>query len=485
MLRGAWGNSGTILSQLLRGLADAARGQDSLDGPGLAEALTAAAGLARAALARPVEGTILSVADAAAAAATRSAATGAGLEDVVRAAGEAARRASSATPDQLAALRGRVDAGGRGLVVLLEALAGAVSAASAGSPVRTGDPAGRADPQLEPQPEPQPPAADAVTAEPPPGGQGAPQEVMYLLDTSVGPGEAERVAELRDRLDRLGDSVVVVGGNGLWQVHAHVVDVGAALEAGLEAGRPHRVRVTQLAPAPELPAPAVGGATGLAVVAVVDGDGLSALLAAAGAVVVRPGADADLATALSHLAAPHPAAQLAVPNPAAGRLVAVLPGSPEALADLGAAAGSFDVRVLRTRSPVQVIAALAVHDPTRDAERDLLEMSTAAAGCRHGLVEIAEGEGLTSAGWCHAGDVLGHVDGDVAHHRQRPGRRRPPGRAAAPRRRRRARHPGRRGPGRAGPGPRRRRRRPLAAAGRRRDGVRRRAAGSYLVVGVE
>jgi hypothetical protein len=63
---------------------------------------------------------------------------------------------------------------------------------------------------------------------------------------------------------------------------------------------------------------------------------------------------------------------------------------------------------------VQVIAALAVHDPAREASADLLQMATAAAGCRDGLVEIAEGEGVTSAGVCHAGDVLGHVHGDVA-----------------------------------------------------------------------
>jgi uncharacterized protein len=96
-------------------------------------------------------------------------------------------------------------------------------------------------------------------------------------------------------------------------------------------------------------------------------------------------------------------------------LVAVLPGSPDALATATSlAAADQRLRVVRSRSAVQVIAALAVHEPDRDPARDLLEMSTAAAACRHGLVEIAEGEGVTSAGRCRAGDVLGHVDGDVA-----------------------------------------------------------------------
>jgi hypothetical protein len=240
---------------------------------------------------------------------------------------------------------------------------------------------------------------------------------MYLLDTDVdaeadvdrdpgtdGGGEAARVAELRWALDRLGDSVVVVGGNGLWQVHAHVDDVGAAVEAGFAAGRPHRVRITALDVArPGSPARSQSDRdpAGLGVVAVVDGPGLASVLTAAGGLVLDP----------EHLAA----GLAAAPDDLGTRLVAVLPGSPETLLEATRrAAADPRLRVVRTRAAVQVIAALAVHDPVRDPDLDLLEMSTAAAGCRHGLVEVAEGEGVTSAGRCRAGDVLGHVHGDVA-----------------------------------------------------------------------
>ena len=65
---------------------------------------------------------------------------------------------------------------------------------------------------------------------------------MYLLDA-----EEERIPALRTALAALGDSLVVVGDDGLWNVHVHVDDVGAAIEAGIEAGRPHRVRVTHFA----------------------------------------------------------------------------------------------------------------------------------------------------------------------------------------------------------------------------------------------
>src|SRR5690606_4786214 len=67
-------------------------------------------------------------------------------------------------------------------------------------------------------------------------------EVQYLLDA-----DDAAVAGLRTRLAELGDSLVVVGvGDGTWKVHVHVNDVGAALEAGLAAGRPHQISVTRL-----------------------------------------------------------------------------------------------------------------------------------------------------------------------------------------------------------------------------------------------
>jgi dihydroxyacetone kinase-like predicted kinase len=227
--------------------------------------------------------------------------------------------------------------------------------------------------------------------------------VMYLLDGAIGDEEAGRVAGLRAALDELGDSVVVVGGKGLWQVHAHVDDIGAAVEAGLAAGRPHRVRVVGLATGgTNLTATGRSpGGGGLGLLALVDAPGLADLLTGAGARVRNT--DHALA-ALASAADDVDSAQ-----------VAILPGDPETLsAALAAAAEDGRLRVVRSRSAVQVIAAVAVHEPGREPERDLLEMSTAAAGCRHGLVEVAEGEGMTSAGRCQEGDVLGHVEGDVA-----------------------------------------------------------------------
>src|SRR3954465_14438729 len=122
---GARGNSGTILAQLLRGLADQLAGQPPADGPTFAAAMLKAADTAYSAVADPEEGTFLTVARAGADAAVAAVdADRAGLPDVVRAAADGARVALEATPGQLEALRaaGVVDAGGAGLCLVLDAL---------------------------------------------------------------------------------------------------------------------------------------------------------------------------------------------------------------------------------------------------------------------------------------------------------------------------------------------------------------------------
>ena len=129
-LLGARGNSGVILSQVLRGLADAATHDAAELGPASwAAALTRGAEAAYAAVADPVEGTMLTVLREAAAAATTRAGDGGDLADVVRAAATEATAALARTPDQLEVLRlaGVVDAGGRGVCVLLDALVAVVT----------------------------------------------------------------------------------------------------------------------------------------------------------------------------------------------------------------------------------------------------------------------------------------------------------------------------------------------------------------------
>src|SRR5215831_13091368 len=202
-LLGACGNSGIIVSQLLRGLADVCAAEPRCDGPVVARALTHAAASARAAVSRPAEGTVLTVADAAARAPAEAAGSR-GLAAVVTAAAAAARQALAGTREQLDVLaaRGVVDAGAAGLCVLLDALVAAVTGA-------------RPEAFEVPAPAPRPAAAGAAGA----AGAAASQqtaspgyEVTYLLEAP-----AEPVRQLRERLDSLGDSLVIVGSEDLWK----------------------------------------------------------------------------------------------------------------------------------------------------------------------------------------------------------------------------------------------------------------------------
>ncbi|EUA34045.1 dihydroxyacetone kinase family protein [Mycobacterium xenopi 3993] len=220
---------------------------------------------------------------------------------------------------------------------------------------------------------------------------------MYLL----GGCDAAGADALRDRLGELGDSVAIAASasdavSG-YSVHVHTDDAGAAVEAGLVFGTPRRIQISAL----------TGAATRLppgswtrerAVLAVVDGDGAAELFAGEGACVLRPDPEAAApATAVS-------AQQLlrAVVDTGAAQVM-VLPNgyvaAEELVAGCTAAIGwGIDVVPLPTGSMVQGLAALAVHDPERQAVDDGYTMARAASAARHGSVRVATEQALTFAG---------------------------------------------------------------------------------------
>ncbi|MFF8839020.1 DAK2 domain-containing protein [Streptomyces sp. NPDC015130] len=386
-LLGARGNSGTILAQLLRGMAAVLA--EGRDGDHLARALAEAADAARRAVAHPVEGTILTVASAAA----RACAAGGGLAEVAGSAYEGARTALATTRGQLDVLTraGVVDAGGQGLVTVLGALVETVT--------------GRAPDRPEPAPHgvlvPVGPAAPEACGP----ADGPAYEVIYLLEA----GDAA-VDLLRSRLDALGESLVVVGGDGLWNVHVHVDDAGAAVEAGVEAGRPHRIRITHFASAAaQTDTDARGARAQRAVVAVVPGEGLAGLCAEAGATTVqtRPGEQPAGDELVDAIRRAHAREVVLLPNDTELRQTA-------AAAAERARAEGIRVALIPTRAAVQGIAALAVHEPDRRFDEDVVAMTAAAGATRYAELAVAERQSFTSAGVCQAGDVLGLIEGDVA-----------------------------------------------------------------------
>jgi fatty acid kinase len=403
-LNGARGNSGVILSQILRGIADITATAAAECGGELSHIDPLILG---AALRRGVDlvissmggdevpGTIVSVLRAAADAVQECAQGGEGLGPAVIAAGDAAVVALEKTTEQLAVLAdaGAVDAGGRGLLVLLDALRSTIAGQA---PARTVY-------ELSPR------------AAQPDAGADRPSlqfEVMYRLDG------CDRAAAdaLRERLGELGDSVGIAAApssaEGTFSVHVHTNDAGAAVEAGLVAGQLSRIVVSALS----------SGAAGLpgggwtrerAVLAVVDGQGAAELFAGEGACVLQPDpAASQPATDISA----HQLMRAVVDTGAAQ--VMVLPNgyvaAEELVAGCTAAIGwGIDVVPIPSGSMVQGLAALAVHETDRQAVDDGYTMARAAGAARHGSVRIATESALTWAGRCQPGDGLGIAGDEV------------------------------------------------------------------------
>lgn len=395
-VNGARGNSGVILSQILLGIAEETANAAAESGGVLAaiDGTTLGAALWRGVYrvvasmgGDEVPGTIVSVLRAAAGAVEQCAASGETLGVAVIAAGDAAVVALEKTPEQLDVLAdaGVVDAGGRGLLVMLDSLRSTITGSA---PARS---------VYEPAPTPR--LADAAAR------RRAPQfEVMYLLAEC----DAGAADVLRVRLGELGDSVAIAATpSHSYSVHVHTDDAGAAIEAGLAAGRLSRIVVSALSL----------GATGLpggswtrerAVLAVVDGDGAAEIFAGEGACVLRRDPAADIAA--------HQLVRAVVDSGAAQ--VMVLPNgyvaAEELVAGCTAANGwGVDVVPVPTGSMVQGLAALAVHDPDRQAVDDGYTMARAAGAARHGSVRIATENALTWAGTCKPGDGLGIAGDEV------------------------------------------------------------------------
>lgn len=385
-LMGARGNSGVILSQLLRGLVERFKAVAVVTPQVLADSLVHADVLARQAVLRPVEGTILSVARAAAQGAQGATSS---LTALVHAARDRAREALAKTPEQLPVLAqaGVVDSGGTGLLLLFDALCHVV-----------------ADDPLPVAPDIK--SIDVHVQESPPEGDIAElrYEVMFLLESSE-----EAVAAFREVWVGLGDSIVIVGGDGLYNCHIHTDDIGASIEAGVEAGRPREIRVTDLAEqvveerwvreavVGELdvePAPAT------AVVAVTAGEGVARIFRSLGvAEIVAGGQSMNPSTA-----------QLAAAVEASGsREVVILPNNKNVrlAAEQVDAVVDQKVVVVATNSIVEGFAALLAYDPDASAAENATLMGLSAQRVVAGEVTRAVRSTTTDAGEVREGDWIG------------------------------------------------------------------------------
>ncbi|MGA2519662.1 MAG: DAK2 domain-containing protein [Acidimicrobiales bacterium] len=404
-LMGARGNSGVILSQLLRGLTGvlAEEGEEGEEATGAAvtRALTAASDAARQAVLRPVEGTILTVARAAADGAG-CAPEGAAVVAVVEAARRAAAEALAHTPEQLPVLAqaGVVDAGGAGYLLLLDA----------------------ALTVLDGRDLPPPPAVDTLVrpvgvdallqegfgVEMPGGDNDLRYEVMYFLEAPD-----HTIGAFKEVWAGLGDSIVVVGGEGLWNCHIHTNDVGGAIEAALDAGRPRDIRVTDLsdqideerwvregASALATPAADETPAPRTAVVAVANGEGIGRIFRSLGVHYLVAGGQSMN---------PSTAQILEVVEGAPSPEVVLLPNNdnirPVAMQVCELATKT--VRVIPTSGIVEGFAALLEYDPEAGAEDNARAMAASARRVVAGEVTRAVRDAVGPAGPIRTGDYMG------------------------------------------------------------------------------
>jgi len=390
-LMGARGNSGVILSQILRGLADTFTPLDAIGAGDVAAGLRRASDAAYQAVMRPVEGTILTVVRAAAETAEAAHADSArSLEGVLERAVDAAHDAVERTPELLPVLKdaGVVDAGGLGFTLLLDAFLHVVD--------------GR------PLPEPEVVTTPAAVAAHQRGEDVASlrYEVMYLLEA-----DDTMIHAFKDSWGAIGDSIVVVGGEGLWNCHVHTNDIGAAVEAGIQAGRPREIRVTDLIEQVEeeewvrgaIGEPGVDDAATAqvttAVVAVAVGEGLRRLLHAVGVHEVIAGGQSMNPSTAQILEAVDRA-------PADG--VIVLPNNKNIVpvAQQVDALTNRAVAVVPTHSVVEALAALVVYDPDAPLEINTAAMGEAASRVRAGEVTQAVRDSVAGCGAITKGDWI-------------------------------------------------------------------------------
>ena len=389
-LMGARGNSGVILSQVLRGLAETFRPLEAAGAADMVRALRVAADAAYQAVMRPVEGTILTVvretAERVESQPTDS------LVAVLELASEEARASVQRTPELLPVLAdaGVVDAGGHGFTLLLDALLEVVD----GRPVP--EPTVVATPVIV---EAHLAASDVSSLR---------YEVMYLLEA-----EDNTIPAFKDTWAALGDSIVVVGGDGLWNCHVHTDDIGGAIEAGIEAGKPRNIRVTDLLEQVEeeqwvreqtegleaadaaLDRPEV--ATG--VVAVGVGEGVGRLLHSLGVQEVVAGGQSMN---------PSTAQILEAVERCPAKSVIVLPNNKNIIpvAKQVDALCKKSVAVVPTTSVVEALAALVAYDPDAAIDQNEAALAEAAERVTAGEVTQAVRDSVAECGEIRQGDWL-------------------------------------------------------------------------------
>ena len=400
-LMGARGNSGVILSQILRGMAAGLSNKDVFVTSDLAQAFQNASDTAYKGVMRPVEGTILTVIREGAAEATDAAHKSDDLRFMLERILERCQQALERTPDLLPILRqaGVVDSGGQGLVYILEGMMryaqGELSLdgrSATGSMVTGGD-------------EPAPAQAFAV---PEGGSLEFPYDVQFLIS-----GRGLNVVEVRARIDAMGDSTVVVGDDKTIKVHIHVKDPGEPLSYGVTLGHISDVVVENMqeqmeeivyggtVPTPMMP---VIEPNHVGVVTVASGNGLAGVFRSLGAAYVINGGQTNNPSTEEIYQAIE---QLPTDK------VIVLPNNKNIFlaAEAARELSHKQVEIVHSRSIPQGIAALMSLNPDDDVARNMEQMENSLSLVKTGEITRATRSVELDGVDVKEGSIIGLVDG--------------------------------------------------------------------------
>ena len=390
-LMGARGNSGVIISQILRGFVAKIKtaGLETIDAGLFSEALSESASAAYEAVGNPVEGTILTVVREAAEATEKAVPSKCDLLSLGEIAREAAKNSLDSTPELLPVLAraGVVDAGGSGFLLMLDSLLHVID----GRPM--------------PEPEVVTVSVDSLVLDvhDDMSSSATRYEVMYFLEAPD-----DLIPDFKKAWSEIGDSIVVVGGENIWNCHVHTNNIGAAVEAGISVGKPYEIRVTDLFEeiADNHYDHDIADPVGCSVIAVANGSGIGEIFRSLGATRIVSGGQsmnpstADLLEAAEATASEH---------------VIILPNNSNivAVAEQVNSQTSKTVRVVETHTVTEGFASLLGYDPEATSEKNQTGMSEASQMVESGEVTTAVRDSTSEVGEIKKGNFLGLQKGKV------------------------------------------------------------------------
>jgi len=390
-LMGARGNSGVIISQILRGFVSKIKNasRKTIDANLFSEALSEAASAAYEAVGNPVEGTILTVVRETAEAAEKAASEKLSLLPLAEIAREAAKRSLDSTPELLPVLAraGVVDAGGSGFLLMLDSLLHII------------------DDRPMPEPEVVTASVDSLILDvhDETSNSGTRYEVMYFLDAPD-----DLIPDFKKAWSEIGDSIVVVGGENIWNCHVHTNNIGAAVEAGISIGKPYEIRVTDLFEeiAGNYHDHDIADPVGCSVIAVANGDGIGEIFRSLGATrIVNGGQSMNPSTADLLEAAEATASEHVIILPNNSNIVAV--------AEQVDSQTSKTVRVVGTHTVTEGFASLLGYDPEATSEKNQTGMLQASQMVESGEITTAVRDSTSEIGEIKKGNFLGLQKGKV------------------------------------------------------------------------